>query len=109
VKLSLITSPSFGEGEAQRQQELRQQSRRSRRAQFWADVRHALIDGVRAIFIFLLGTTILVFIVSNRTEISSVVEQKASQMATRLNSPANPGPLRQSALSYEKEVEDAAR
>jgi hypothetical protein len=109
VKLSLITSPSSGGGEVQRQRELRDQSRRTRRAQFWADARCALIDGVRAVFILLLGATIVVFIVSNQTEISSVVRQKISRVESRLKSPANPDPLRQSALNHEKEVEDAAK
>jgi hypothetical protein len=109
VKLSLITSPSIGEGEAWRQRELRGQSKRARRARFWADVRFAFIDGVRAIFVLLLGVTVLVFIVSNRTEINSVVKLKASRLTGRLNDPANPGPLRQNALNYEKEVEDAAK
>jgi hypothetical protein len=102
-------SPSIGEGEIQRQRELREQSKRAHRAQFWADVRHAFIDGVRAVFILLLGVTILIFAVSNRAEISSLVEQKAGQVAARLNNPAKPGPLRQNALNYEKEVEDAAK
>lgn len=102
-------SPSIGEGETQRQRELREQSKRARRAQFWAHVRHAFIDGVRAVFVFLLGTTVLVFIISNENEISSVVKQKVSRVATRLNNPANPDPLRQNALNYEKEVDDAAK
>jgi hypothetical protein len=72
-------------------------------------MRHAFIDGVRAIFVLLLGTAILVFIISNETEISSVVRQKISRVETHLKSPANPDPLRQSALNHEKEVEDAAK
>jgi hypothetical protein len=109
VKLSLVTGSSFGEGEAQRQRELHQQSKRARRAQLWADIRHTFIDGVRAVFILLLGATIVVFIVSNRTEISSVVTQKISRAAIQVKNHADSSPLRQDALNYEKQVDDAAK
>jgi len=102
-------SPLFDEAETQRRKQIHDRLMREQRAQFWARLRHKLSSGVRSIFIFLLGAAFVVLALSHWNEINSVAAQKASRVVERVKSKQQSNPLRQSALDYEKEVEDVAK
>jgi len=102
-------SPLFDEAETQRRKQIHDRLRREQRAQFWARLRRKLSSGVRNIFIFLLGATFVVLALSHWNEINSVATQKVSRVLARVKEQHQSDPLRQSALSYEKEVEEAAK
>jgi len=67
-----------------------------------------IFSGVRRIFIFLLGAAIITFIVWHQNEIHSVVAQKINRAVNQFHSQSESAPLRENALSYEKEVNEAA-
>jgi hypothetical protein len=109
MRMAMNIGPLITDAEAKRQRENHRERKRERRAQLWADIHREFISGVRAVFFFLLGVTILVFIVSNRTEISSVVTRKASRVADQIKIHEDSSSLQQRTLSYEKQVDEAAK
>lgn len=101
--------PLFDEAETQRQQQLRDQFVRDYRARWHAGLLRRFFGGVRRIFLFLLAAAIVTFIIWRLNEIDSVAAQKITSVASQVQSQHESDPLRQSALNYEKEVEEAAR
>jgi hypothetical protein len=66
--------------------------------------------GVRGILYFLLGATIVTFIVAHRNEIDAAARQKVSRVVNHVQTKTQTAdPLRQSALSHEKEVDEASQ
>ena len=108
-KKSATNNIKADEAEARRQWDLRRQNRHERRARLWAELHRECVNGVRAVFVFLPGLTVLVLVISHLAEIDSVSTQKISLVAERMKSHIADSTLRQSALNLESEVNDAAR
>jgi hypothetical protein len=100
-------SPAISAAETQRRAQLREQSRRDFCAQARIRLRRKIFSGVRRTFVFLLGAAIMTFVVAHRNQIHALATQKICRVVAHVKSKANAAdPLRQSALNYEKEVEE---
>ena len=102
--------PAISEAETQRRSQIREQRKLDDRAQTRSRWRRLLVSGMRRAFIFLLGTALVAFIVAHRQRIDSLAAQKVGGVVAQLRVKTDTAdPLRQSALNYEKEVEEVAK
>ena len=108
VKLAMAMTHPFGEEETRRQQQLRAQRVMQHRAQLRAELHRKISGQVRRVFGFLLSATIVLFIVSHLTKIDSTATKQVGRTVILIQTKAAASPLRQSALNYEKEVDEIA-
>ena len=108
VKMAIEMVPFISPQETARRREIRERRERERHAQWRAELRQQLFCGVRGIFIFLLGLSIVVFVLAHRKEINVAGDRQLRRLATEVKMPAATA-LRQSALDYEKEVDEASQ
>jgi hypothetical protein len=109
VKLSLVTSPPISEAETRRQRGLHKQAAREHRVRFFGELHRAFVSGVRSVFIFLMGATVVVFICSHLTEINSIATHEAVQLAARVKAHTDASRLKQSDLNHEQEVNEITK
>lgn len=109
VKMAKDNSPVISEAEAQRRAQLHDQLLRRHLAKERMRLRQEADSGVRTIFILLLGAAIVMFLVAHRNEINSVATKKIERIVTQIHSKNESSSLRQGALNYEKEVNDAGQ
>jgi len=101
--------PLIDEAETQRQAQIREQFVRSYRARTRSRLRGKIFAKVRWTFIFLLGAAVVTFIVVHRNNINSAATSKTRQQVAQLQAKADSvDPLRQSAVNYEKAMEEVA-
>ena len=101
--------PAISEAETQRRTKIREQIHRDCRTQTHKRWRQMILNVMRRTLIFLLGVAIVTAIVAHRNRIDSLATQKISGVVAQLQTKANTAdPLRQSALDYEKQVEEVA-
>lgn len=99
--------PVISEAETQRRAQLREQRARDGRTQTRSRWHRMITNGVRRTLVFLLGATVVTFVVAHRNQIDDLAAQKVSRAVAHIQSKADTAdPLRQSALNYEKEVEE---
>jgi hypothetical protein len=104
--LHMAASPVISLAEEQRQRELVKQlereKRKKARQKSWEEFRFQLGGGTRRTLARLLGLVILLYIVINHTELNNAAYRYCQYLAAQNSKSA----IRQSALKYEKEVEN---
>ena len=102
--------PAISEAETQRRTQIRERLERDYRAQTRRRWRQIILTGMRRMFVFLLGTALVLFIVAHRRSIDSLAAQKVGGVVAQIQTKTDTAdPLRQGALNHEKEVEEAAK
>jgi hypothetical protein len=107
--MTMDMAPAITEEENQRRREIYRQRRREDRAQWLANLRRQFFRGVRNIFVFLLGATVVVLVLSHLSEINSIATQKAGQLAAAVKSHADASKLKQGSLTFDKEVNEITK
>jgi hypothetical protein len=109
MRMTMDMAPAITEEENQRRREIYRQRRREDRAQWLANLRRQFFRGVRNIFVFLLGATVVVLVLSHLSEINSIATQKAGQLAAAVKSHADASKLKQGSLTFDKEVNEITK
>jgi hypothetical protein len=102
VKLAMSMSPMIGEEETQRQQEERTRRERAAREKFRRETREQLGAGARKTFKFLLGATVVLYLVMNAGHFKDL----GQTLSAKVNAHST---LKQSALKYQNEVDQVAK
>jgi hypothetical protein len=92
----------IGEEEAQRQQEERARREREERAKAKAQRREQLAAGTRKIFKFLLGATVVLYLVVNGGRFQAVSGWLGERFSAKVNAHST---LKQNALKHQDEVD----
>jgi len=110
MRMALDSGPLITAAEAQRQLRLHHQRVQKFRAEKRMRLQRMLFQGVHRIFIFLLGATLVASIIARRNEIDALTRKKANQVVAHVQTKTEVAdPLRQNALSYEQEVDEASK
>ena len=108
VSLVFHKLPLLGEADEQRRQMICAKFVEGYRAQQQqVSLIRRFFRKVRAIFLFLLASAIATFILAHVNEINSLAAEKAAQLEQHLKKQDRNNPLRQKALNYEHQVDDA--
>lgn len=108
MKLEMAMSPMIGEAEAQRKQEIYVRYEQEQRAQAREQWLGKLSVVVKKIFLIAVVATLASFIISHRSKVIQVVKPHVILPAASVKANATTS-LRESALSYEAEVDLAGK
>jgi hypothetical protein len=100
--------PMMSEADTQRRLLLRHQLDRNDRMKRRVQFRRRLFGGLKKLLFFLLMVAAVAGAFTYRNEINLVVSKEINQAVAFVQKRSQKDPLRQGALSYEKEVEAAA-
>ncbi|MGA2246253.1 MAG: hypothetical protein ABSH48_14750 [Verrucomicrobiota bacterium] len=86
-----------------------EQRRDEAAATFWKHLRRRLAVGTRLVFIFLFGATVLVFLYCHAPAIQQSAASKVKGAAWSISESSRLSPIRQIAITDEKEVDEVTR
>jgi hypothetical protein len=108
--MAMDNGPLIAAAELQRKLQIHDEQMQSYRAQKWARWKQLFFQSARKALFFLFGAAMVVFAITHRKEIDSLVRQKTDRALAHVQTKsATADALRQSTLNYEKEVDEASK